>query len=207
MPAPGCLRDATHRGAHASVGGRRRDGGDGDFHDAAAGPNDPIFFFHHANVDRNFHWWASRRAARVEREPRRRGERTIRVASRRRPGDAADAWGYPVAGVEGTDAEAGRAYYGQALFDAMSDAWGTPRAALGLDGGGLATHADALCALAPGHAPYASRGRAVPKPMPGGRGDAAGATRIVRRTVAATPRQKSAETVRVSPNTRPTQVR
>ena len=135
------LGDSTHRGAHFSVGGTDGDGSDGDFHDAFAGPNDPIFFFHHANVERSRHWWSVTRAH-----------------------DADDYYAFPLLDPDatvGTDAFTGRRAPGQLLNDTLSDGWGFSLDDLGFEPRAgetpttLVTNARLLCELAPGAAPYA----------------------------------------------------
>ena len=138
------LGDSTHRGAHTGVGGfedPRYLNNDGDFHDTFAGPNDPIFFFHHANVERSRHWWTWTRAH-----------------------DADDYWAYPLLDPDatvGTDAFTGRRAPGQLLNDTLSDSWGFSMDDLGFEPRAgetpdtLVTNARLLCELAPGAAPYA----------------------------------------------------
>ena len=136
------LGDSTHRGAHAGVGGFGAPlNNDGDFHDTFAGPNDPIFFFHHANVERSRHWWTWTRAH-----------------------DADDYWAYPLLDPDttvGTDAFTGRRAPGQLLNETLSDGWGFSMDDLGFEPRAgespetLVTNARLLCELAPGAAPYA----------------------------------------------------
>ena len=163
------LGDSVHRGAHPGVGGFQ-DGGTGtshgDFADTLAepsaqiklpthsielskhwlmrtqaGPNDPVFFFHHANVERSRHWWTWTRAH-----------------------DADDYWAYPLLDPDttvGTDAFTGRRAPGQLLNETLSDGWGFSMDDLGFEPRAgespetLVTNARLLCELAPGAAPYA----------------------------------------------------
>ena len=138
------LGDSTHRGAHGGVGGFWDSGtgiSDGDFDDIFAGTNDPIFFFHHANVERSRHWWSATRAH-----------------------DAVDYYAYPLLDPDatvGTDAFTGRRAPGQLLNNTLSDGWGFSLDDLGFEPRAgetpttLVTNARLLCELAPGAAPYA----------------------------------------------------
>jgi len=121
----------VHGGAHQGVGGKS--GTDSsDFEDPTTSPNDPIFFFHHANVDRSaFHWMA------VNTDKR------------------STFYGYPAEDATGAGPTAESSYYGQSLLDKMSDAWGFSAQDLGLsDSTDSQTNADILCRVAPPTAVY-----------------------------------------------------
>jgi hypothetical protein len=52
----------------------------GDFEDTVTSPNDPLFMFHHANLDRNNRWWmhtAAAKSAIYYGYPARESSRTI----------------------------------------------------------------------------------------------------------------------------------
>ena len=115
--------------------------GDGDFLDPFTSLNDPVFFFHHANVERSRHWWTWTRAH-----------------------DADDYWAYPLLDNDttvGTDVSTDRRVPGQLLNDTLSDSWGFSMDDLGFEPRAgetpdtLVTNARLLCELAPGAAPYA----------------------------------------------------
>ena len=134
------LDDSIHNGAHALIGGGTSPA-DGDFSDAFTSLNDPVFFFHHANIERNRHWWTWTRAH-----------------------DANDYWAYPLSDPDatvGTDVSTGRRAPGQLLNDTLSDGWGFSMDDLGFEPRAgetpntLVTNARLLCELAPGAAPYA----------------------------------------------------
>mmetsp|Transcript_33192 Transcript_33192/g.80043 ORF Transcript_33192/g.80043 Transcript_33192/m.80043 type:complete len:630 (-) Transcript_33192:268-2157(-) len=127
----GVVSGSLHSGPHGQVGGKSGDDS-GDFEDVASSPNDAIFFFHHADVDRNAYWW-------------------MHVNSDKR----ATAYGYPTEAATGIGAYSGMTYYGQHLMDTMSDAWGFSAQDLGFsDSSDLQTNADVLCQLSPTTAVY-----------------------------------------------------
>ena len=108
-------------------------GNSGDFEDPVTSPNDPLFFFHHANVDRSMRWWMLKNAAK-------RGT----------------FYGFPAADAEGIRENAGKSYYGQNLLDVMSSTWGFTAADLGFSGAssGFQTNADLLCHNGPSTSSY-----------------------------------------------------
>ena len=120
---------SLHGGPHQTVGsktGSER----GDVEDPITSPNDPLFMFHHNNLERNkLHWM------------------------RRNPELATTFYGYPVSGAS---ALKGGAIEGMYLEDAASSAWGFTAADLGLgdDASTLLTHGDLVCGLDPKTAPY-----------------------------------------------------
>mmetsp|Transcript_50262 Transcript_50262/g.114186 ORF Transcript_50262/g.114186 Transcript_50262/m.114186 type:complete len:756 (-) Transcript_50262:424-2691(-) len=122
---------SLHSGPHGQVGGKSSDDS-GDFEDVASSPNDPIFFFHHADVDRNAFWW-------------------MHVNADKR----ASAYGYPTENCTGVGPYSGLNYYGQHLMDTMADAWGFSAQDLGFsDSMDLQTNADILCKVSPTTAVY-----------------------------------------------------
>ncbi|CAJ1337485.1 unnamed protein product [Effrenium voratum] len=111
-----------HGGPHGQVGGSSG-GNSGDFEDPITSPNDPLFFFHHAGVDRSMRWWMLQNAAK-----------------------RSTFYGFPAANTEGIRENAGKSYYGQSLLDVMSSAWGFTAAELGFgSSSSLQTNADLLC--------------------------------------------------------------
>jgi hypothetical protein len=56
------LPRSFHTGPHPGVGGSSGTMV-GDFEDAVTSPNDPLFMFHHSNMDRNNRWWMHTAAA------------------------------------------------------------------------------------------------------------------------------------------------
>jgi hypothetical protein len=70
-----------HSGPHPDVGGTSGTMA-GDFEDEVTSPNDPLFMFHHANMDRNNRWWmhtAAAKSAIYYGYPARESSRTIFV--------------------------------------------------------------------------------------------------------------------------------
>jgi tyrosinase len=119
---------SLHGGPHPSVGGTSSAGG-GDFEDPTTSPNDPIFWLHHANVDRSVQWWMH--ANRDKRWSR---------------------YGYPAKNAAAIGGPGGTSsYVGQNSGDPMSSGWGFTAAQLGFPPNAsvsptaLLTNADVLC--------------------------------------------------------------
>ncbi|GMI41753.1 hypothetical protein TeGR_g3434 [Tetraparma gracilis] len=134
-----CIEGEFHSGAHTGIGGDGSGGAEGDFKDVVTSPNDPVFWFHHANIDRNRMLWTAGK-----------GEE-----------DKAAFYGY--GGALDKDACQMKGYCpagGIELTDTISALWPFDAAAdLGVEtvgeGGRWAVHADVICALAPDTAAYA----------------------------------------------------
>jgi len=62
-----CIEGEFHSGAHSSIGGDEGRN-EGDFKDVVTSPNDPIFWLHHANIDRNRHLWQASKDTEVKKE-------------------------------------------------------------------------------------------------------------------------------------------
>eukprot|EP00930_Biecheleria_cincta_P066300 TRINITY_DN5238_c1_g2_i1.p1 TRINITY_DN5238_c1_g2~~TRINITY_DN5238_c1_g2_i1.p1 ORF type:complete len:693 (+),score=94.90 TRINITY_DN5238_c1_g2_i1:43-2121(+) len=131
----GCIEGGSshgnfHSGAHVMVGGKSGSNR-GDFEDPTTSPNDPFFWFHHANVDRNRLKWMQAHA-----------------------NEASVYWGFtrkcvgpssqncPTKGID--------------LGDVASSLWPFSSAQLGLTGLNTegVTHAEILCHVGPTTAPY-----------------------------------------------------
>jgi len=113
---------SLHGGPHGQVGSSSG-GNSGDFEDPVTSPNDPLFMFHHANVDRSMRWWMLKNAAKHS-----------------------TFYGFPAANAEGIRENTGKSYYGQNLPDVMSSTWGFTAADLGFSSAsGFQTNADLLC--------------------------------------------------------------
>ncbi|CAJ1413034.1 unnamed protein product [Effrenium voratum] len=120
-----------HGGPHGQVGGSSG-GNSGDFEDPVTSPNDPLFFFHHAGVDRSMRWWMLTNAAK-----------------------RSTFYGFPAADAEGIRENAGKSYYGQNLLDVMSSTWGFTAADLGFGtSSSFQTNADLLCHNGPSTSAY-----------------------------------------------------
>jgi hypothetical protein len=119
-----------HSGPHLQMGGAEGTDG-GDFMDVVTSPNEPLFMFHHANMDRSKMWYMLNNANKGN-----------------------IFYGFPV--KNSASIPGGIRYDGINLNDVMASAWGFTGDELGLNVGhdGLLTHADALCYLAPFTAPY-----------------------------------------------------
>ncbi|CAB9523412.1 tyrosinase [Seminavis robusta] len=152
-------RPSLHSGAHGTIGGRpNNEGKRGDFEDPETSPNGPIFMFHHANLDRNRHWWMMRNNAKEEL--------------------VCEYYGFPVEGGTFIGPRPGMTgngdFYGAHLNDVASSSWGFSAADLGFAmegkenesmeealgrssgsaGGALLTHADLVCWMGPETALY-----------------------------------------------------
>jgi len=137
---------SIHSGPHLDVGGKDAafagvfGTAGGDFEDPLSSPNDPLFMFHHANMDRNNRRFLTKADA---------------------DGKGARYYGFPVENAVtifpfGIISGAAN-FYGQHLNDVMSDEW--PFTAEDLGFAGLAddaevTHADVLCWNAPDTSQY-----------------------------------------------------
>ena len=130
---------SQHSGPHVMIGGMEGTS-EGDFKDVATSPNDPLFMFHHANMDRSkMHWmhWNSAIADQYYGFPE---ENSTAVGPK---------------AYEGT-------FYGINLFDVISDGWGFTAGDLGLSHmdpssyqpDEMMTNADVLCYLSPAASPY-----------------------------------------------------
>eukprot|EP01098_Paradermamoeba_levis_P003949 TRINITY_DN1736_c0_g1_i1.p1 TRINITY_DN1736_c0_g1~~TRINITY_DN1736_c0_g1_i1.p1 ORF type:complete len:865 (-),score=267.51 TRINITY_DN1736_c0_g1_i1:60-2654(-) len=118
-----------HSGPHLLIGGLSGTQG-GDFLDVVTSPNEPMFMFHHANMDRSKMWYMANNY----------NKENI-------------CWGYPVKNA--SSVPGGVVYAGINLNDAMATAWGFTAKDLGLGNStNLVTHADALCYLSVNNAPY-----------------------------------------------------
>jgi len=127
-----------HSGAHLVIGdtaspalpGQEFDGG--DFMDVVTSPNEPLFMFHHANMDRSKMWYMLR------------NENKANIC-----------WGFPVKNARTIPLL--KEYPGINLNDEMASAWGFTAESLGLSNiphSGLLTHADAMCQFSPFTSPY-----------------------------------------------------
>ena len=118
--------------ASVQVGGSSG-GNSGDFEDPVTSPNDPLFMFHHANVDRSMRWWMLKNEAK-----------------------RSTFYGFPAANAEGIRENSGKSYYGQNLLDVMSSTWGFTVADLGFSSAstGFQTNADLLCHNGPSTSAY-----------------------------------------------------
>lgn len=122
---------SLHSGPHAQIGGKSGTNR-GDFEDVATSPNEPLFFFHHANVDRNELWWMQKNAAK-----------------------RSSYYGFPAEKAIGIGPYSSMSYIGQNLLDVVSSTWGFTASDLGLSSAtDLLTNADVLCQLSPSTAPY-----------------------------------------------------
>jgi len=119
-----------HSGAHQRIGGTSGSNR-GDFEDPTTSPNDPIFMFHHANVDRNRMRWMRAHA----------GEANVYYGfSTQCTGPLRNKC--PTSGI--------------AIGDVIASQWPFTSTALGLSGltSNGVTHADILCHVGPTTAPY-----------------------------------------------------
>jgi len=143
-----------HSGAHSTVGGKSGSAL-GDFMDPTTSPNDPIFMFHHANVDRNRMKWMEAHAH----------EASVYYGFKGSAGGCVDPRGGSATCASG----------GIELTDVINALWPFTSDQLGLSGlssEGL-THADVLCYVGPASAPYAyaepgvkSSSETTPVPVP-----------------------------------------
>lgn len=119
-----------HSGAHQTIGGTSGSYR-GDFEDPTTSPNDPIFMFHHANVDRNRMKWMGANA----------GESSVYYGfSTKCTGPLTNRC--PTGGIS--------------IGDVITSQWPFTSTSLGLSGltSDAITHADILCHVGPTTAPY-----------------------------------------------------
>lgn len=127
--------DNMHDLGHIVIGGRSKTD-DGDLTDTKTSPNDPIFWFVHANLDRiRMGWMAAHQ-----------GESSVYYGYKGSRGHCRIpdmGMGCPQGGID--------------ILDVMSSGFPFTAGQLGLSGlppGKLVTHGDALCHLGPATAPY-----------------------------------------------------
>eukprot|EP01060_Flectonema_neradi_P022386 TRINITY_DN3063_c0_g1_i4.p1 TRINITY_DN3063_c0_g1~~TRINITY_DN3063_c0_g1_i4.p1 ORF type:complete len:623 (+),score=174.20 TRINITY_DN3063_c0_g1_i4:45-1913(+) len=128
---------SIHSSQHVGIGGM----GGGDFEDPVTSPNDAIFMFHHANLDRNKMWYQLRTSSRWS-----------------------AAWDFPaVGGIKfgfGMMAGQDEMFEGINLNEVVSSNWPFTKGQLGLvadsdaSAGDVVTHSDVLCLMSPWNAPY-----------------------------------------------------
>jgi hypothetical protein len=124
-----------HSGAHLMLGAFNNTGNvsrSGDLADVVTSPNEPLFMFHHANLDRSKMWYMFHNANKKH-----------------------QCFGFPVRNATAIPAISLQ-YPGINLNDAAASAWGFTGAMLGLNSNNviLLTHADSLCLLSPWASPY-----------------------------------------------------
>ena len=129
-----------HTDPHSIGGEADNSGAKGDFRDAQTSPNDPLFMFHHNNLERNHMWWM-----------RRKHHDADTVCSY---------YGFPVTGGEyiepGGRNNGNGDFEGAHLNDVASSAWGFTANDLdfGSDDITYLTHADLICHMNPNTSPY-----------------------------------------------------
>ena len=122
---------SLHSGPHISIGGSKLLNR-GDFRDVVTSPNDPLFMFHHANLDRSKMWFLFNNQEKAD-----------------------NFWGFPIVNSSSI-VPPNDIYPGINLNDQMANAWGFTSEDLGIENGpsGLWTHADILCNVNPATSPY-----------------------------------------------------
>ena len=136
---PGVLPQGLHPGPHIILGGTLAGSPvavGGDFEDVSSSPNDPLFMFHHANMDRSRMWY-----------------------QQQHPVLAPVFWGFPATNDTGFARNNGNRYYGIDLHDTADSNWPFTKTNLGLGKGGpeddvALTHAGLLCLLSGDAASY-----------------------------------------------------
>jgi len=122
-------QSSAHSGAHVTIGGQGTYSG--DFKDPVTSPNDPLFMFHHANLDRHRFFYQTLN----------KDKKSIY-------------YGFPTTGAI---TQGSTVYAGLALADTVASGWGFSQADVNVGAQSAATkltHADALCYLDPSTAPY-----------------------------------------------------
>jgi hypothetical protein len=166
---------SLHFGPHGTIGGRGSNFRPGDFTDQVSSPNDPIFMFHHANLDRNHMWW-------VVRQQQQQQQLNTSASNTSSSSPVCQYYGFPVSNASfigvAPGATANGSFYGAHLNDIVSSTWGFTKSDLGFplavtndtktnqttmatgsnstsnNDRALVTHADLVCWMGPDTAMY-----------------------------------------------------